>query len=116
MGSYYTITTPNGSAYNLVDENKNIYLGGSKYYCISVGLNNNGDDLFIDSKKECDLYNKYPNIKIGDDMMYALLYYLREKYKVCNFEFNDKSTNKKVNSLPVYSLAFSGTKVSSKRI
>jgi len=102
----YTITTPYESTYNLIDYNKMIYIGGSKYYCISVGLNNNGDELFIDSKKDCVLYNKFPTLKIGDDMMYALLYYLKFKYKTCYFEFNDKSSDKKVGNLPIYYLAF----------
>lgn len=106
METSYTIITPYNSIYNLIDDNKMIYIGGSKYYCISVGLNNNGDDLFIDSKKECVLYNKFPILKIGDDMMYTLLYYLKYKYKTCYFEFNDKSSDKKVGSLPIYYLAF----------
>jgi len=38
MNKYYTIITPYKSKYNLIDENGMIYLGGSKYYCISVGL------------------------------------------------------------------------------
>lgn len=104
--SYYTINTPHHASYNIIDENKMIYIGGEKYYCLTVGLNNNGDDLFIDSKKDCVLYNKFPNIKIGDDMMYALIYYLKYKYKKCYFEFNDKSSNKNVGSLPIYYLAF----------
>lgn len=106
MNKYYTITTPYNATYNLIDENGMIYLGGSKYYCISVGLNNNGDDLFIKSDKECVLHNNYPNIKIGDDMMYALLYYLKTIYKICEFSFNDKSSDKIYGSLPIYSLAF----------
>jgi hypothetical protein len=103
---YYSIHTPYNSTYNLIDENNQIYIGGSNYYCISVGLKGNGDDLFIDSKKECVLYNKFPTIQIGKDMMFALIYYLKKTYKMCNFEFNDKSSNKKVGSLPVYYLAF----------
>jgi hypothetical protein len=106
MKSYYIINTPNKASYNLIDEDKMIYIGGSKYYCISVGLNNNGDKLFIDSKKDCVLYNKFPSIKIGDDMMYALIYYLKYKYKTCYFEFNDKSADKKVGNLQIYYLAF----------
>ena len=106
MKSYYIITTPNEASYNLIDEDKMIYIGGSKYYCISVGLNNNGDELFIDSKKDCVLYNKFPSIKIGDDMIYVLIYYLKYKYKTCYFEFNDKSADKKVGNLSVYYLAF----------
>jgi len=106
MESYYIIKTPDKTYYNLIDYNKMIYIGGSKYYCISVGLNNNGDELFIDSKKDCVLYNKFPTLKIGDDMMYALIYYLKYKYKTCYFEFNDKSADKKVGSLPMYYLAF----------
>jgi hypothetical protein len=101
----YTIITPYESTYNLIDDNKMIYIG-SKYYCLSVGNNSNGDELFIDSKKDCILYNKFPILKIGDDMMYALIYYLRYKYKTCYFEFNDKSSDKNVGNLPVYYLAF----------
>jgi hypothetical protein len=102
MKSYYIINTPYNASYNLIDDNKMIYIGGSKYHCISVGLNKNGDELFIDSKKDCVLYNKFPTLKIGDDMMYALIYYLKFKYKICYFEFNDKSSDKKV----IYYIAF----------
>ena len=38
--------------------------------------------------------------------MYSLLYYLKYKYKMCYFEFNDKSSDSKVGSLPIYYLAF----------
>lgn len=34
--------------------------------------------------------------------MYALIYYLKYKYKTCYFEFNDKSSDKKVGRLPIY--------------
>jgi hypothetical protein len=111
MEKYYTITTPYNATYNLIEDNKMIFIGGSKYYCISVGMQNNGDELFINSKKECVLYNKFPTIKIGDDMMYALLYYLKHTYKTCYFEFNDTSNNdtsinKKEGDLQIYYLAF----------
>jgi hypothetical protein len=104
---FYNIITPFGGSYNIIDVNGTIYLGGNKYYCIVTGVfGNNGNELFINSNKECTIYKKYPSIKIGDDMMFALIYFLQIKYKTCEIIFNDKSSDKKIGSLPIYCLAF----------
>lgn len=107
MEKYFIIHTPNGSSYNLIDINGTIYIGGNKYYCATVGIRNNGDDLFINSGKQCVLYNKFPSeIRIGTDLIYAMLYYLKHEYNTCELTFNDKSGDRVRGSIPVYYLAF----------
>ena len=112
----FTIQSEKGSKYKVVVEYKNnkpkIYIGGSRYYCISV----EGFILDVKSGDKChDLYINNVNFSHkATDMMKALLYFIRIKQKEigyhvdeeCEITFTDSSENQFCGNLSSYYIAF----------
>ena len=113
----FTIQSNKGSKYKIVvDYNQNgnpeIYIGGSKYYCISI----TGFILDVKSGGAChNLHIRNVNFSHkATDMMKALLYFVRIKqkeigYRVdnkCEITFTDTSENQFCGNLSSYYLAF----------
>ena len=113
----YTIQSNNNSKYKIiVDYNKNgnpeIYIGGSKHYCISI----TGFILDVKSGNSChDLHIRNVNFSHkASDMMKALLYFVRIQqeeigYRIdnkCEITFIDTSSNQFCGDLSSYYLAF----------
>jgi hypothetical protein len=113
----FTIQSGDGSKYKIVVTYKNgipeIYIGGSKYYCISV----TGFILDVKSGNKChDLHIRNVNFSHkASDMMKALLYFMRTKgdeigysgpENPCKITFTDTSENQFCGNLSSYYLAF----------
>ena len=107
----FTIQSSKGSKYKIVVTYKNgnpeIYIGGSKYYCIKCILD-------VKSGDTChDLHIRNVNFTHkATDMMKALLYFMRVKKQdigyegPCNITFTDTSENQFCGNLSSYYLAF----------
>lgn len=103
MEKYYKVKT-NKAYYNVIIDNDNIYVGGKTYYCLAIH-----QELNLIKHMDC-YYNKLPNVESveANDMMYALLYILKEKYSnkdICKIVFEDESNND-CGNLASYYLAF----------
>jgi len=112
----YTIQSNKDSKYKIVVDykkgNPEIYIGGSKYYCISI----TGFILDIKSGGTChNLHIRNVNFSYkATDMTKALLYFIRIKQKEigyrigdkCEITFTDTSENQFCGNLSSYYLAF----------
>lgn len=113
----FTIQSNKNSKYKIVVDYRNgnpqIYIGGSKHYCISI----TGFELDIKSGDTCrNLHIRNVNFSHkATDMMKALLYFIRIKqteigYRIdnkCKITFIDTSENQFCGNLSSYYLAFS---------
>ena len=117
MDSCFEIESNSGSVYKIVVNYKNgkpeIYIGGSKYYCISIS----GFILDVKSGNKChDLHIRNVNFSHkATDMMKALLYFIRVKREFtcsknkeceCTITFTDTSENQFCGNLSSYYIAF----------